>query len=130
MAVLDVAAHTFPAPASVKAATEKKDHSQLEEERRLMYVAMTRARKELLICCPQSCFRETLQESRFINEIRKALPELQSLHVPMVSPGEPVVHQTFGPGEVMSVSEVSVGIRFRDGVRHIARDFLQRVLVK
>ncbi|MEN1760452.1 ATP-dependent helicase [Anoxynatronum sibiricum] len=129
VAVLDVAAHTFPAPGSVKTALEKGDQSQLEEERRLMYVAMTRARKELWLCCPQSCFRESLQESLFVSEVRHALPEAFSQKSFPVTTGEAVVHSTFGPGEVMSVSETSVAIRFRDEVRHIARDFLRRVLV-
>ncbi|MFA5713490.1 MAG: UvrD-helicase domain-containing protein [Bacteroidales bacterium] len=55
---------------------------ELEEERRLMYVAITRAKKELWLSCAESRFRwgsyQYNQPSRFLNEIDKRFVELSS----------------------------------------------------
>lgn len=40
----------------------------LEEERRLFYVAMTRAKNDLLICCTKEKYHKTQKPSRFIQE--------------------------------------------------------------
>lgn len=40
----------------------------LEEERRLFYVAMTRAKNNLLICCTKEKFHKAQQPSMFIRE--------------------------------------------------------------
>ncbi|KIR02114.1 putative ATP-dependent DNA helicase YjcD [Lachnospiraceae bacterium TWA4] len=40
----------------------------MEEERRLFYVAMTRAKKQLYVCCTKEKFSKTQEISRFIKE--------------------------------------------------------------
>jgi DNA helicase II / ATP-dependent DNA helicase PcrA len=45
-----------------------RDQRALEEERRLFYVAMTRARNCLYVHCPQTVAGETVQVSRFLEE--------------------------------------------------------------
>lgn len=42
---------------------------QLEEERRLFYVALTRAKKKLIICSVQKQYNRKMQSSRFIREL-------------------------------------------------------------
>ncbi len=44
---------------------------ELEEERRLFYVAMTRAKRRLTICCVKEKNGKDMQPSRFVNELLK-----------------------------------------------------------
>ena len=48
---------------------EPEKDEQIQEERRLMYVAMTRAENEVIITYPGRCGRTQLTASRFIEEI-------------------------------------------------------------
>lgn len=50
----------------------------LEEERRLLYVAITRAKEELYISSPQFFRGKKLDISRFLYTVRKDLPEKTS----------------------------------------------------
>lgn len=51
--------------------------ADLEEERRMFYVAMTRAKRELTICYAKKQFSHELKPSRFIGELRGELPSEQ-----------------------------------------------------
>lgn len=44
--------------------------NEVEEERRMFYVAMTRAKKHLYLCYVKNRFNKDMEMSRFINEIR------------------------------------------------------------
>jgi DNA helicase-2/ATP-dependent DNA helicase PcrA len=44
-----------------------------EEERRLYYVAMTRAKKELFITVPKRRYGKAVKPSRFVEEFRKGI---------------------------------------------------------
>ena len=48
---------------------------ELEEERRMFYVAMTRARDELVICTCKKRFHRKAEESRFIREYEGRVPK-------------------------------------------------------
>lgn len=47
---------------------------------------------------------------------------------PILVPGDEVVHQKFGPGQVTAVGDASVDIRFGSHVKRIAKGFLKKVL--
>ena len=49
--------------------------ADLEEERRMFYVAMTRAKKELTICYAKKQFSHELKPSRFLRELRGEEPD-------------------------------------------------------
>jgi DNA helicase-2/ATP-dependent DNA helicase PcrA len=61
-----------------------ESRAELEEERRLMYVGMTRAMKKLYLCTAQRRYRAgTLSfstRSRFLDEIDQGLIEIQGMH--------------------------------------------------
>lgn len=61
-----------PAPFGLNKLFEADRESALEEERRLFYVAMTRAKHQLYICYPQYDLKDKeLQPSQFVNEVKQ-----------------------------------------------------------
>ena len=76
----------------------------IEEERRLLYVAMTRARKSLCLLYVQKRFGKELPPSGFLGEIL--------LPASCLTPGTRVTHKSFGDGTVLSLSEDCLRIRF------------------
>lgn len=81
---------------------------RLEEETRLFYVAMTRAKDRLVIVAPSRCLGRSLAPSRFLYDVGQSVPTVGD--VPLV-PGLRVMHSFFGLGVVEEV----------DGVRRQAR---------
>ncbi len=118
--------------------------SDLEEERRLMYVALTRARKTVLLSYSRARMvagmTNTQSPSRFLAEIpdeyvdRGAsawdaydVHEEESeydmdtdIEMQPLYPGSKVIHKIYGPGEVLRVngmgSRTQVVVRFKDAV--------------
>lgn len=92
------------------------DESRLEEERRLCYVGITRARQQLYLCCSESRYRYGMRErctpSRFIQEIPVDLIQAIRLHSPTslsftpqmddLPIGRQVRHPKFGEGTVIN----------------------------
>lgn len=77
---------------------------QIAEERRLFYVAMTRACEHLTLCYVKKRLSHEMLPSRFLGEIR--------LPADSLLPGSRLRHERFGPGTVVSATERDVRIRF------------------
>ncbi len=77
----------------------------IEEERRLMYVAMTRAKTGLHLFHVKKRFGRSLTPSRFIGEIK--------LPAPSIKKGSHILHKTFGEGIVMSFAGDALTIKFK-----------------
>ena len=77
---------------------------QIAEERRLFYVAMTRAIGHLTLCSVRKRLSHDMLPSRFLGEIR--LPES------LLTPGSFVVHVRYGQGTVISLSGDRLKVRF------------------
>jgi DNA helicase-2/ATP-dependent DNA helicase PcrA len=127
------------------------DEELLEEERRLFYVAVTRAKEFLYLCCPQRIYDRSIgfrsaPLSLFLRELPKAdyfqddeevgshgIPSSASAleHGTEFSPGDAVRHPFFGRGRVIAVPErVKVQIQFEDGrtrLLHLGYAPLERV---
>ncbi len=76
----------------------------IEEERRLMYVALTRAKTYLFLYSVKKMFQKEMKPSRFIGEIRydaKAFRE-----------GKRVRHKRYGEGLIVHLTEGKITIRF------------------
>jgi DNA helicase-2/ATP-dependent DNA helicase PcrA len=120
----------------------------VEEERRLMYVALTRARRRLYLSHAQTRMLHGQTRyniaSRFLREIPEHLVRrvngarmasaahtVRAHAVPSAaSPwrvGQDVVHPKFGPGVIVSVqgrgSDARVMVNFRDGMKELALEY-------
>lgn len=87
----------------------KADDSEsmdLEEERRLFYVAMTRAKNELYISTPKLRYKKAAMPSRFIPELNKGMNLKAQVQV-----GQGVFHKIFYDGVIRKVDETADGIR-------------------
>ncbi len=82
MYIIGVNDGTIPHEKSYDIEDEEKADEQIEEERRLMYVAITRAKDRLCISCPQNKYGKKVSKSRFIDEIEEPLnSELKQVKV-------------------------------------------------
>ena len=104
-----------------KAAMEE----ELEEERRLFYVAMTRAKDCLYILYSKERYNKELAASRYIGEL---LLDPEELAV-----GCEVMHVRFGAGRVIGRKKETVSIRFRGNpvpkTFHVEMCVQQRLLI-
>ena len=109
--------------------------ADIEEERRLAYVAITRAKKELVLSYVKSRFlrgqRTHVNKSRFLTEAglikgaeKVTLKESSSLKV-----GSLVKHKVFGNGRVIGINKagkkLKLKIDFGGSIREIFSDFVE-----
>ncbi len=134
--LVDVIGGLFPSAGSEKAFEQNQDGALMEEERRLFYVGLTRSRNDVSIYGPTHSYGKKSRESQFMSDVKriKAHRMMGTVHEhtgkepPVLTLGDAVTHSTFGPGQVTAVKEKSVEIRFGSQVKHIAKDFLRKVL--
>lgn len=119
--IIDLINNEIPGDKTLEKAAESKDMSALEEERRLFYVGITRARQELYLVYPAMVNHEKLLPSLFIKEVNQLLKnDLTS----GIGEGAIVKHAKFGRGVIVSMDTIGqasaasgvVEIKFFDGV--------------
>ncbi|MDR3601437.1 MAG: ATP-dependent helicase [Desulfosporosinus sp.] len=120
--MLDLVDGILPNLESIKAA-EKHKPDGLEEERRLFYVGMTRARKELELLTVEKLNDNDVIESRFVGEVRGILyPGLSlagattvNLTTFKVEKGANIKHKAFGIGQIIvaNVEQDLLEVNFR-----------------
>ena len=118
-----------------------EEHDGLEEERRLCYVAITRAKKQLYLL---NALRRTLfgrtsvnMPSRFVSEIKKEyldVPQTQTINKKIdrskmfnndndLVEGDNVIHDTYGPGVVVMVDKSVATIAFKGvGIKKLMKN--------
>lgn len=103
------------------------DAGEMEEERRLMYVGMTRAKEELYLCYATSRTlyggRQYNPPSRFLSDLEAGVMaplELEPIsaptephYIPELAEGDGVKHQTFGVGTVLEIEGETATIYFK-----------------
>ncbi len=86
----------------------------IEEERRLFFVALTRAIDNVFMCIPRNMRGKYTVPSRFIEECSINLSEdLKAIY----KPGEEVIHNSFGNGIIVEINENIVEIKFDKDMR-------------
>lgn len=124
---------------------EKKSDSDIEEERRLAYVAITRARVRAIItnAMVRTVFGQRLYQtpSRFVNEIDKRYASFNGnqqtkQHMtnaqkkPQIKTesivGKMVSHNEMGTGVVIAENDRTLTVAFKTrGIKNVARDFVK-----
>lgn len=106
------------------------DDVDLQEERRLCYVAITRAKKRIYLCDAKSRFyhgqRAYLRKSRFLGELSSD----ESVSFPKdraFKPGDLVKHKIFGIGRVKGLDKDKISVNFGGIERVILASFLSGV---
>ena len=112
------------------------DGCNMEEERRLGYVAITRAKSDLTLCYTDSRFykgqRKLIKKSRFLGEAGLINDiAFQRSKSPSYKKGDLVKHKLFGIGRVQGVTksgkEYKLKINFGGSKREIISSFVQSV---
>lgn len=125
---------------------EKKSDNDIEEERRLAYVAITRARTRVIItyAMVRTVFGQRMYQnkSRFIGEIDKrftndndiytARNNVSKAHTKTISKksgsvvGKMVMHDTMGAGVVIAENENTLTVAFKKcGIKNVMREFVK-----
>lgn len=97
----------------------------LEEERRLFYVAITRAIHNLYIFSPKTIRGKFYEPSRFIAECEFTEESLKVEYG--VKKGDSIYHRTYAEGIVKGLKDDKISIKFKDGEE---RSFSLRVLME
>lgn len=104
---------TIPHEKSYDIGDDEKKTEQIEEERRLMYVAITRAEESLYISYPISKYGKKVSKSRFIDDIKSPTnKEMQDTTI-----GDKIYHKRFKEGIIIQKEGNSIKVKFKDGDR-------------
>lgn len=87
----------------------------VEEERRMFYVAMTRAKERLYIYFARERYHKPAVMSRFVGEL---LLDRDNFKV-----GQRVRHKVYGEGRITKLSQTAVTILFKEGIKTLSISF-------
>lgn len=131
--IIDAIDGQFPTSESIRQKIELKNSSQFEEETRLFYVGITRARKELTIFISNKLHGQKIRKSRFIdrlqfnkdidfldinyNNFSNNMNRSQGTYNDVLKDykqGDYIVHTTFGNGEIVKISGKTAEVQFKN----------------
>jgi DNA helicase-2/ATP-dependent DNA helicase PcrA len=109
--------------------------ADIEEERRLAYVAVTRAKKELVLSYAKSRYnrgsRDFLNKSRFLTEMELVKDKAVVSHNKETKKNDLVKHKVFGIGKVIGSTKVGkqykLKINFGGDIREILDNFVEKI---
>ena len=113
-------------------------HEEIEEERRLLHVAITRAKEKVYMTFTRRRFtrrERELRPSRFLNELPQEAvqwmggrPEESFTPNDEIRRGDLVFHQIFGRGEVLKVYDGKARVRFPSvGIKTLVLEYAKLV---
>ncbi|MGB9680125.1 MAG: 3'-5' exonuclease [Minisyncoccia bacterium] len=100
--MLDLYMSEIPGQQALDSYKKGKNLELLEEERRLFYVGMTRAREHIYLIFPQHKIGLIEARSIFIDEVIKIMDKNNTYSI---SEGLILNHKTFGKGAIISIKE-------------------------
>ncbi|MGL5712717.1 MAG: ATP-dependent helicase [Paraclostridium sp.] len=106
---------TIPHEKSCDVDDDLKRKESIEEERRLLYVGITRAQDELYISIPKNKYGKKVFESRFVDEIKSPTREdFKAIRV-----GDKIEHKKFGTGTVVGKDTKMIEVKFKCGLKSL-----------
>ena len=132
--LVDLVDGIIPERETIKA--EKSGQKELlEEERRLFYVGMTRAKRQLTLCSMKHYHHKRMKVSRFVREVAlvmegKTPNEIILQETPTESElvaGLVVEHKAFGEGVIVKADGNMIMVHFKNGTQ---RSFLKDICEK
>lgn len=111
--LVDLIEGDFPSVSSLELAS-LGDEKPLEEERRLFYVGMTRARNNLNLLTFNYRNDERVFYSTFIDEL-ESLMNLSKVKDHEFKIGSNVTHSKFGQGKIKDINNETIVIKFKNG---------------
>ncbi|MGL4912355.1 MAG: 3'-5' exonuclease, partial [Romboutsia sp.] len=100
---------TIPHEKSYDIDDEEKKLEQIEEERRLMYVGMTRAEESLTLSSPINKYGKKAFKSRFLDDVKNPTKEeLDSVKI-----GDKIYHKSFKEGRIVGKDGDMVSVKFK-----------------
>ena len=130
--LMDVMDGLFPSVDLTEGETglSEEERDALEEERRLFYVGVTRAKQRLEILTYRRRFGEEAPRASFAEELlglpepiqrppERAAAELENVPEASYPPGTELIHRFFGRGVLLSRQSSIATIRFPSGVKKI-----------
>ena len=108
-----------------------ENEEEIEEERRMFYVAATRAKTNLTIYSIEKRNKTEMTVSRFVKEMlyeTKTRDREEQLHdataTTQFNKGDWVFHKTFGVGMIMFIEKDTIKIAFENaGLKTLAKDW-------
>lgn len=120
--IIGVNEGTVPHEKSYYVEDEKIKNDQIEEERRLFYVGITRAQERLCISSTLNKYGKKVQKSTFIDDIKRPTEkELNSIVI-----GDKIYHKKFKIGEIIEKNGQKIKVKFKD--KEVELDFATCVL--
>lgn len=101
---------TIPHEKSYDIDDEEKKLEQIEEERRLMYVGMTRAEDSLTLSSPINKYGKKAFKSRFLDDIKNPTNE----EIENIKIGDRIYHKTFQNGRIVGKDGAMIQVKFKD----------------
>lgn len=131
--LIDLAEGILPAADAIKAVEQKQD-ATMEEERRLFYVGITRAKRKLELLSVQFQNHQEVLPSRFVIELSQILrtkgqsgdirPVEKNADFPLtrvvIKKGALVRHKKFGIGQITKVDGDIIFVQFKEGLKQLS----------
>jgi len=128
--LIDVDDGIFPSKRSTEQSTKGDIHG-LEEERRLFYVGMSRAKTSLEILGTKFRGGKYVKPSQFIDEVKETgeleiLKHKSNVDTDISAPaidfkiGDLIVHTRFGTGQIEDLNEHIIRIEFESGLKELS----------
>ncbi|HVJ49593.1 ATP-dependent helicase [Desulfitobacterium sp.] len=127
--LMDLAEGILPAADAIKAVEQKQD-AAMEEERRLFYVGITRAKRKLELLSVQFQNHQEVLPSRFVVELSQILGakglsvDVKIDEYPLtrviIKKGALVRHKKFGIGQITKVDADIMNVQFKEGIKQLS----------